>query len=68
MKRIFSCLLICFVLLITISAYADESDFVIDENGVLTGYTGSDVNIEIPYGVTSFGTVFVGNEKSSPCK
>lgn len=35
---------------------ADESDFVIDENGVLTKYQGSGGDVVIPDGVTAIGT------------
>lgn len=37
------------------NVYAADSDFIIDENGVLTQYVGSGGEVEIPDGVTSIG-------------
>lgn len=40
---------------VTTGAKADDSDFEIDENGVLTKYKGSGGDVVIPKGVTSIG-------------
>ena len=53
MKKIILCALVSILLFLTSSVFAENSDFVIDENGVLTGYTGSDTNVVIPNGVTT---------------
>ena len=36
-------------------AYAESSDFVIDENGVLTAYNGSGGDVVVPDGIVSIG-------------
>ncbi len=50
---IFSLLFLIFHFFIV---YADESDFTYDENGALTGYTGSDEVVVIPDGVPAIGS------------
>ena len=63
MKR---CFLLVFLMMLLITAFpaiANPEDFVI-EDGVLTSYTGNDVNVEIPSGVISIGSnAFKSNTK-----
>ena len=57
-RRCLSILLVlCMVMtLLPATAWAADSDFTIDENGVLTKYTGSGGDIIIPGNVTSIGS------------
>ncbi len=66
MKRTLSVLVLLALLLALAlpAGAAYEDGFVIDENGVLTKYTGSGGEVTIPAGVTAIGdNVFYGNEK-----
>lgn len=55
------CVLVACMLLLCASALAEESDFTI-QNGVLTYYNGTDVEVVVPDGVTSIrSTAFRGN-------
>lgn len=38
-----------------VTAFSETTDFVIDENGILTGYTGTATNVIIPEGVVEIG-------------
>lgn len=58
MKRLIASLLFVFSLCIALlgaAVYAEDSDFLIDENGVLTKYLGSGGDVVIPDGVTAIG-------------
>lgn len=58
MKRRFLSILLVLCMVMTLlptTAWAADSDFTIDENGVLTKYAGSDGDVIIPDGVTSIG-------------
>ena len=58
MKRLIASFLFVFSLCIALlgaAAYAEDSDFQIDENGVLTKYLGSGGDVVIPDGVSAIG-------------
>ena len=62
MKRSFILSLVIVMLFACMPCAFAASDFVIDENGVLTGYNGSSASVVIPAGVTKIGKhVFSGN-------
>ena len=62
MKRSIPVLLFCLLMLAIFPAFANDSDFVIDKNGVLTAYTGNNENIVIPDEVKAIGnSVFYNN-------
>ena len=48
-------MIICLLYLTANSVFADDADFVIDANGILTGYFGTDENVVIPAGVKNIG-------------
>ena len=56
-KKIISIIIAVMMILtaIPMTAFAADTDFVIDENGVLTAYNGAGGDIVIPDGVTSIG-------------
>ena len=53
-KLLWTSLLACLLLALLCCA-AESGDFTIDENGVLTKYTGSDAVVTVPDGVTAIG-------------
>ena len=53
-KLLWTSLLACLLLALLCCA-AESDDFTIDENGVLTKYTGSDAVVTVPDGVTAIG-------------
>ena len=53
-KLLWTSLLACLLLALLCCA-AESGDFTIDENGVLTKYTGSDAIVTVPDGVTAIG-------------
>ena len=64
MKRSIPVLLFCLLMLAIFPAFANDSDFVIDKNGVLTAYTGNNENIVIPDEVKAIGnSVFYTKDK-----
>ncbi len=46
---------------IRVFSEADESDFTVDENGILTAYSGSEVSVSVPETVNGITVVSVGN-------
>ena len=62
MKRMVAVLLAAALLMLAVPARAADADgFEIDENGVLTRYTGSGGEVTVPAGVTKIGMVAFAN-------
>ena len=62
MKRGWLLLLLSLILILALPVFADDNDFVVDENGVLLSYTGSGGDIIIPESIRDISAnVFAGN-------